>query len=255
MYKNFNLTEEEKKQILEQHQNSGYKQPVNEQAPLNASGMVRKGAGGGPGGLGASVSAGLNQAKDRINQVASVMASLKSVQKPVLVIDNPASKLNGMAWDDYVRRFNITPKEINAAKLLKQGGTATAAPKKVAPASATTAAASAAAKPTSTSPAPGTGTGITAPMPGPISELGEGGFWRDVFGEPDIDDSAKSALKAQGHSHIGRDDDERKGEYYMVFNGEKFFPDQIDYADYNDLGDLPRVENGMLIVPNPAWQS
>ena len=40
----------------------------------------------------------------------------------------------------------------------------------------------------------------------------------------------------------------------MVFNGEKFFPDQIDYADYNDLGDLPRVENGMLIVPNPAWK-
>lgn len=237
MYKNFNLTEEEKKQILEQHQDKGYKQPISEQA----AGYMLK-----------SANKAFNQTNDRINQIASVMASLKSVQKPVLVIDNPASKLNGMEWDKYVASYKITPQEINAAKSLKQGaGPGAVAPKKVAPTTATTRAAAAAAKPTS--PAPGTGT--TAPTPGPISELGEGGFWRDVFGEPDIDDSAKSALKAQGHSHIGRDDEERKGEYYMVFNGEKFFPDQIDYADYNDLGDLPRVENGMLIVPNPAWQS
>lgn len=241
MYKNFNLTEEEKKQILEQHQDKGYKQPISEQA---AGYMVK------------SANKALNQTNDRINQIASVMASLKSVQKPVLVIDNPASQFNGMVWGDYVKRFKITPQEINAAKSLKQGaGPGAAAPKKVAPTTATTRAAAAATK--STSPAPGTAAPV-APTPGttqqPISELGEGGFWRNVFGEPDIDDSAKSALKAQGHSHIGRDDDERKGEYYMVFNGEKFFPDQIDYADYNDLGDLPRVENGMLIVPNPAWK-
>lgn len=161
-----------------------------------------------------------------------------------------------MEWDKYVASYKITPQEINAAKSLKQGaGPGAAAPKKVAPTTATTRAAAAAAKPTS--PAPGTGT--TAPTPGPtqqpISELGEGGFWRDIFGEPDIKDSARSAYKSQGYSQMGRDDEERKGEFYMVFNGQKYFPDQIDYADYNDLGDLPRVEGDKLIVPNPAWQS
>lgn len=79
--------------------------------------------------------------------------------------------------------------------------------------------------------------------------------WRDIFGEPDIKDAARSAYKSQGHSMMGKDDEQRSGEYYMVFNGEKFFPNQIEYADYQDMGDLPRVEGGMLIVPNPAWQS
>lgn len=31
MYKNFNLTEEERKQIMEMHKNHGYKKPVNEE--------------------------------------------------------------------------------------------------------------------------------------------------------------------------------------------------------------------------------
>jgi hypothetical protein len=84
----------------------------------------------------------------------------------------------------------------------------------------------------------------------PLSES-----WREVFGTPDAIEAAKSAYKSQGHSMVGSDDEERTGEYYTVFNGQKFFPDQIDYADYHDLGELPRVENGILIVPNPAWQS
>jgi len=32
MYKNFNITEEEKKQILESHQSYGYKKPISEQS-------------------------------------------------------------------------------------------------------------------------------------------------------------------------------------------------------------------------------
>jgi hypothetical protein len=83
--------------------------------------------------------------------------------------------------------------------------------------------------------------------------LNEG--WRDIFGEPDVKDAARSAYKSQGHSMMGSDDEQREGEYYTVFNGEKFFSNQIEYADYQDMGDLPRVENGMLIVPNPAWES
>jgi hypothetical protein len=38
-----------------------------------------------------------------------------------------------------------------------------------------------------------------------------------------------------------------------VYKGEKFYPDQIEYADYQDLGDLPRVEDGKLLIANPAW--
>lgn len=86
-----------------------------------------------------------------------------------------------------------------------------------------------------------------------MDDMNEG--WRDIFGEPDVKDAARSAYKSQGHSMMGSDDEQREGEYYTVFNGEKFFSNQIEYADYQDMGELPRVENGMLIVPNPAWES
>lgn len=86
-----------------------------------------------------------------------------------------------------------------------------------------------------------------------IMGLNEG--WRDIFGAPDVKDAARSAYKSQGHSMMGSDDEERKDEYYTVFNGEKFFSNQIEYADYHDMGELPRVEDGKLIVPNPAWES
>jgi hypothetical protein len=42
MYKNFNLTESEKEQILKQHQNHGYKKPLNEQAVSNKSNVPPK---------------------------------------------------------------------------------------------------------------------------------------------------------------------------------------------------------------------
>lgn len=77
-------------------------------------------------------------------------------------------------------------------------------------------------------------------------------FWNSVFGKPDVKDAASTQIKSQGYSHIGRDE-ERKEENYLVFNGEKFYPEQIEYADYQDLGDLPRVEDGKLIIANPAW--
>jgi hypothetical protein len=75
-------------------------------------------------------------------------------------------------------------------------------------------------------------------------------FWDLNFGRPSVKDAAHTALKKQGHSHIGKDDEQ---ENYIMFNGEKFYPDQIEYAGYQDLGDLPRVEDGVLIIANPAW--
>ena len=37
------------------------------------------------------------------------------------------------------------------------------------------------------------------------------------------------------------------------FNGKRFKPDQIQYADYNDTKPIPRIEGNMLIVANPYW--
>lgn len=77
-------------------------------------------------------------------------------------------------------------------------------------------------------------------------------FWDLNFGKPTVGDAAKTHLKKHGYSHIGKDD-ERGGDNYVMFNGQKFFPHEIEYAGYQDLGDLPRVDNGKLIIANPAW--
>lgn len=63
-------------------------------------------------------------------------------------------------------------------------------------------------------------------------------------------DAAHSALKSKGHSHRGKDDE---GEFYIVFDGEKFYKDDFEIAHYNDMGKIPRVEDGKLIIANPAW--
>jgi len=63
-------------------------------------------------------------------------------------------------------------------------------------------------------------------------------------------------MRKQGWSHRGRDTrdkDTQNEDDYIMFSGQKFYPDQIEYADYQDLGDLPRIEDGKLIVANPAW--
>ena len=65
-------------------------------------------------------------------------------------------------------------------------------------------------------------------------------------------DAAHSALKSKGHSHRGKDDE---GEFYIVFDGEKFYEDDFEIAGHNDMGKIPRVEDGKLIIANPAWGS
>jgi len=63
-------------------------------------------------------------------------------------------------------------------------------------------------------------------------------------------DAAHSAFKSKGYSHRGSDDNE---EFYIMFDGEKFYEDDFKIADMNDMGEIPRVENGKLIIANPAW--
>lgn len=73
-------------------------------------------------------------------------------------------------------------------------------------------------------------------------------FWHRVFGKPTVDDAAHDSLRGQGWSHRGKDE-----ENYIMFNGQKFYQDDIEYADQYDMGEIPRIENGKLVIANPAW--
>jgi hypothetical protein len=76
------------------------------------------------------------------------------------------------------------------------------------------------------------------------------GLWDRIFGSPTISDAAKDSVRGKGYSHVAKDDSK---ELYIVFNGQKFYPKDIEYADMNDLGDIPRIEGDKLIVANPTW--
>jgi hypothetical protein len=82
----------------------------------------------------------------------------------------------------------------------------------------------------------------------PFEEITES-FWNDNFGKPTVKDAAHDSLRGQGWSHTSKDE---KGEA-IIFNGQEFYPDQIEYAEYGDLGEIPRIEGGKLIVANPGW--
>jgi len=61
-------------------------------------------------------------------------------------------------------------------------------------------------------------------------------------------DAAHSSMKSKGFSHRGKDE-----EFFIMFDGDKFYEGDFEVADYNDTGDIPRVENGKLIIANPTW--
>jgi hypothetical protein len=77
-------------------------------------------------------------------------------------------------------------------------------------------------------------------------------FWTSIFGKPTVDDAAHDAMRGKGFSHRGKDG-ERTEDNYIMFDGQKFYPDQIEYDDYNSTKELPRVEGDKLIIANPAW--
>lgn len=76
-------------------------------------------------------------------------------------------------------------------------------------------------------------------------------FWSEIFGKPSVDSAAHDALRGQGFSHRGKEENEE--EDYIIFNGEKFYPENIEYDDVHSTKEIPRIENGKLIVANPAW--
>jgi hypothetical protein len=75
-------------------------------------------------------------------------------------------------------------------------------------------------------------------------------FWSDLFGKPSVDSAAHDALRGQGFSHRGKEEYEKD---YIIFNGQKFYPADIEYDDAYSTKEIPRIENGKLIVANPAW--
>ena len=79
------------------------------------------------------------------------------------------------------------------------------------------------------------------------SEINEG-FWDSLFGKPTVDDAAHDQMRGQGWSHRGKDE-----ENYIMFQGQKFYPEQIQYDDAYSTKQIPRIEGDMLIVANPAW--
>lgn len=85
------------------------------------------------------------------------------------------------------------------------------------------------------------------------------GFFDDIFGKPDVDRATRDSMRATGASGRGRRDSDygrapKREDEYVIFKGRQFSPDDIEYASYDDLGDLPRIEDGKLIVTNPAWE-
>jgi hypothetical protein len=75
-------------------------------------------------------------------------------------------------------------------------------------------------------------------------------YWDKIFGSPTIKDATHDSLRGQGHSHTGKDE---SNELYVVFQGQNFYPSDIEYAEPNDMGEIPRIEGDKLIVANPSW--
>jgi hypothetical protein len=73
-------------------------------------------------------------------------------------------------------------------------------------------------------------------------------FWSSIFGKPSVSGAARDSFRGRGYSHTGKDENN-----YIMFDGQKFYPDQIEYDDYNSTKEIPRVEDGKLIVANPVW--
>ena len=81
--------------------------------------------------------------------------------------------------------------------------------------------------------------------------------------KPSIDQASDDSVKSQGYSHRGNDDLAIPAGEYIMFNGQKFDENHFDYADINDLGIIPRIEDGkkygkegdVLIIANPNWSN
>jgi hypothetical protein len=78
--------------------------------------------------------------------------------------------------------------------------------------------------------------------------------WNSFLRGPKTDDASRDAYKSQGFSNTGTDDLQGKNPTdYIIFNGRKFYNNDLLFASYNDTGKIPRIEGDKLIISNPAW--
>lgn len=91
-----------------------------------------------------------------------------------------------------------------------------------------------------------------------VKKVIEESYWDRIFGKADVDSAKESQMRSKGYTSTGRDDsnygeEPSRDSYHIKFDGEKYYEDDIEYADPYDTGEIPRVENGKLIIANPAW--
>lgn len=78
--------------------------------------------------------------------------------------------------------------------------------------------------------------------------------WNSFLRGPKKDDASRDALRGQGHSHTGTDNLFGKNPTnWIEFKGRKFYNQDLLFATYDDLGEIPRIEGDKLIIANPAW--
>lgn len=91
-----------------------------------------------------------------------------------------------------------------------------------------------------------------------FSEISEG-FFDFNFGRPTAKKAAEDSMRGTGSSGYTRGDQEYgkdpdPSKEAVIFQGRQFTQDQIEYADYNDMGEIPRIEGDKLIIANPVWE-
>jgi hypothetical protein len=77
-------------------------------------------------------------------------------------------------------------------------------------------------------------------------------IWHSMFGKPGIKDASASSLRGKGYAYTGKNEEDET--QWISFRGQKFKEEDIEYADPYDTGEIPRIENGKLIISNPAWR-
>lgn len=78
--------------------------------------------------------------------------------------------------------------------------------------------------------------------------------WNSFLRRPDTKDAARDQMSSMGYSNTGTDNlGKKESEEYIMHGGRKFYKDQIEYASYDDMGQIPRIEGDKLIIANPAW--
>lgn len=81
-----------------------------------------------------------------------------------------------------------------------------------------------------------------------FNQFNESSMFSRFFGGDKTKDAAETTLKGQGYSHTGKDESN-----YIMFQGKKFYQDDIEYDDYHSTKPLPRIEGSKLIIANPIW--